>query len=336
MKNVKILSFVLWVCSDIVIFAQIPRKTVVEHFTNTKCSVCASRNPGFNSNLSAHPQIIRLSIHPSAPYSACLLYTQNPSDNDARTNFYNVYGSTPRLVINGNVISSSTNYSDANLFSSYSNLTSPFEIKLRQFKHNADSILCHVVIKAVASHSLTEALLFAALAEDTVFYQGSNGEPQHHNVLRKTLTSANGATINLPSQVGDSVVFNYKSIPLSFWNIQRMYTMAIIQDISTKQLIQAEALRSKENSAPTSIHELNNNAQFSVFPNPSNSSFTIKTSEEMDELIVVNNLGVIIANEKMSGKQTTLDFSQKPSGVYHLRILRKNVPVHTERVIVIR
>ena len=31
--------------------AQVPKKVIVEHFTNTLCSVCASRNPGFYSNL---------------------------------------------------------------------------------------------------------------------------------------------------------------------------------------------------------------------------------------------------------------------------------------------
>src|SRR6185436_4956285 len=87
--------------------AQVPKKTVVEHFTNTKCSVCAARNPGFNANLNHQANVIRLAIHPSSPYSGCLLYNQNATDNDARTNYYGVYGGTPRLVINGNVVPNS-------------------------------------------------------------------------------------------------------------------------------------------------------------------------------------------------------------------------------------
>jgi hypothetical protein len=35
--------------------AQVTKKIIVEHFTNTKCSVCASRNPGFHTNLNVNP-----------------------------------------------------------------------------------------------------------------------------------------------------------------------------------------------------------------------------------------------------------------------------------------
>ena len=32
------------------VFAQTSKKMLVEHFTNTKCSICASLNPGFYAN----------------------------------------------------------------------------------------------------------------------------------------------------------------------------------------------------------------------------------------------------------------------------------------------
>jgi hypothetical protein len=59
------------------IYAQVAKKTIVEHFTNTKCSICASRNPGFHTNLNANPAIQSISIHPSSPYSTCFLSQQN-------------------------------------------------------------------------------------------------------------------------------------------------------------------------------------------------------------------------------------------------------------------
>lgn len=112
------------------LFSQVPGNILVEHFTNTKCSVCASRNPGFQANLNAHPAVKLLSIHPSAPYSTCLLSQQNTADNDARTNYYGVYGGTPRLVINGTVISASVNYGAASVFTPFENLTKSFQINL--------------------------------------------------------------------------------------------------------------------------------------------------------------------------------------------------------------
>ena len=161
--------------------AQVPKKVIVEHFTNTKCSVCASRNPGFYTNLNAQSGVIHLAIHPSSPYAACVLSMHNPVENDGRTNYYSIYGGTPRLVIQGTVISSSADYSMSSIFAPYLGQMSPAEITIRQTKFGVDSIRSTIIIKTVASHSLTNLKLFVALAEDTVFYTGTNGEPKHFN-----------------------------------------------------------------------------------------------------------------------------------------------------------
>ena len=46
---------------------KVPLNSIVEHFTNTKCSVCGSRNPGFLTNKNRFPSLSYISIHPSAP-----------------------------------------------------------------------------------------------------------------------------------------------------------------------------------------------------------------------------------------------------------------------------
>ena len=96
--------------------AQVPKKVIVEHFTNTVCSVCASKNPGFYTNLKNQQGVIHLAVHPSSPYTSCILSKHNVSENDARTNYYGVYGATPRLAIQGVVIASNANYSSAAIF----------------------------------------------------------------------------------------------------------------------------------------------------------------------------------------------------------------------------
>jgi hypothetical protein len=105
--SLKIFSILFFVSS--ITLAQVPKKVVVEHFTNTRCSVCASRNPGFYNNYKTQAGVIHLAIHPSSPYAACVLSQHNPVENDARTNYYGVYGGTPVLVIQGVVISTSAN-----------------------------------------------------------------------------------------------------------------------------------------------------------------------------------------------------------------------------------
>ena len=89
---------------------------LVEHFTNTYCSVCASKNHGFYANLWRYPQVWHVAYHPSSPYAACPLSMANVPENDARTNYYGVYGGTPRLVIQGAVVTS-TNYADSAIVS---------------------------------------------------------------------------------------------------------------------------------------------------------------------------------------------------------------------------
>ena len=220
--------------------AQVPRKIIVEHFTNSKCSICASRNPGFFTNLNNQTNTLHLSIYPSAPYSSCHLYQQNPVDGNARTNYYGVYGSTPRLVVNGNVIPNIQDYSAASMFAPYQGLTSPVSIHIEQQKFGSDSIHATVVIKAEADNTLGSMLLFAALAEDTVFYAGTNGESRHYNVFRKALSAVTGSAINVPTAAGDSVTATFSSAANSSWNFNRIYTLALLQEASSKNVIQAE------------------------------------------------------------------------------------------------
>src|SRR5947209_5088976 len=92
------------------VFAQSPRTVVIEHLTNSACSICASKNPAFYQTLSgySYPQVLHLSIHPSSPHPNCFFSQQNPTENDARTMYYNAFGYTPVIVINGQVLPGAT------------------------------------------------------------------------------------------------------------------------------------------------------------------------------------------------------------------------------------
>ena len=91
------LAFVLLFVS-VAGFSQSPKQVVIEHFTNTKCSICASRNPGFYSVLANYPQVIHIAYHPSAPYQNCYFNLQNKPENDARTNYYNTYATLSQQI----------------------------------------------------------------------------------------------------------------------------------------------------------------------------------------------------------------------------------------------
>ena len=59
-----------------------------------------------------------------------------------------------------------------------------------------------------------------------------------------------------------------------------------------------------------------------MYPNPNNGIFSIKTSEDYNEaeLQVYNNKGVLLSRFQISGEKE-IDISDKPSGIYLLRII---------------
>jgi len=246
--------------------AQVPRKVVVEHFTNTRCSSCASRNPGFYTNLNNQSGVIHLAIHPSAPYPSCVLSMHNAVENDSRTSYYGIFGSTPRLIIQGVVVPGGTNYGAASIFTPYLGQTSPASIKIYQYKYGNDSIHSRIVIKTEAANTLTNLSLFVALAEDTINYTGSNGEPVHYDVFRKSLTGTAGVSITLPSTVGDSVIYTMSSLSNTDWDFSRIFTLAILQDATTKAVVQTENIAAETNNLATGINnEFQNELNANIF-----------------------------------------------------------------------
>jgi hypothetical protein len=303
---------ILIVLSNLSYAQQVPLQSIVEHFTNTKCSICASRNPGFYTNLNNHPSVLHLSIHPSSPYSACPLSQQNTIDNDARTNYYGIYGGTPRLVINGTIISNSANYSSASIFTPYLGLTSSFVLKASQIKKGNDSIETTVKIYKKDTSSLTSASLFMGLVEDSVFVNGGNGETSHFNVLRKSPTTSNGIIITLPLLINDSVTVKKTSYINAFWNQNRIYSLGILQHSSTKKVIQT----GKTNllSATSGLQELVSPTSIILTENSDSYSFSVFNSNggmvktgviNSDRMINVSDLStglyiIHLSNQKQS------------------------------------
>ena len=77
------------------------------------------------------------------------------------------------------------------------------------------------------------------LAEDTLFYASPNGETKYFDVFRKSLTSPSGVNITLPATVGDSAVYTMSAPYNAAWNFARIITIAILQDATTKSVVQA-------------------------------------------------------------------------------------------------
>lgn len=309
-------------------YSQVVKKVVVEHFTNTRCSTCAFRNPGFYGNYSAQTNVIHLAFHPSSPYSNCVLSQHNSLQNDARTNYYGIYGGTPRLVIQGTVISPSENYASASIFTPYLGQLSPASIKIVQSKYGNDSIRSRIVIKTEASHSLPELSLFVALAEDTLTYTGSNGEPVHYDVFRKSLTETTGISVTLPTTVGDSVVYTMSSTVNGAWNFGRIFTLAILQEAVSKEVVQSESVPASASDVAittgiSNIHSpISNIKVFSV----NNTIVVNQYVFSQNTSITIRNLtGEIIRNVILTSNYETISLPNVSSGIYLYTISNESI-----------
>jgi hypothetical protein len=216
--------------------AQIGQITVVEHFTNSNCGICASVNPGAYSTM-ANFGNIHIAFHPSSPYPSCFFSMQNAVENDARTNYYNIYGGTPRFVVNGMPIA---NVSQLNsTLSTSQGLLTNYGVRATQEYVAADSVAVRVVITKVAADTTTAATLFVGAMQDTVAQTTGNGESIHRDVFRKALSTTVGDVVVLPANIGDSIVSTYSYKVLSSWIAARMNTVAILQNTATRRAINA-------------------------------------------------------------------------------------------------
>lgn len=330
--------FILILCTFKISFGQVPKKIIVEHFTNTVCSVCATRNPGFYTNLTNQSNSFHLAIHPSSPYSSCLLNQHNVTENDARTNYYGIYGATPRLVIQGTVISPSANYSSSAIFNPYLSEQSPIQLTVNQQKFDSDSIRSQIVIKTVSAHSLANASLFVALAEDTLAYTGPNGESHHYDVLRKSITPTVGLQVNIPSIIGDSSIYTFTTAAHAGWDFNRIFTIAILQETATKEVIQVEAILATSNTFVSSVNEQNSVVESLVVFVINGTHNYIEIHSENDQNPIEFNLydlfGRKVLVKTITNAQTIIDIHQLTRGFYVYSIIQNNEITQSGKLVV--
>ncbi len=297
----------------------VPKTVVAEHYTNTYCSICASRNPGLYTNLGNHPQVLHIAYHPSAPYAACPLSMHNVSENNARTNYYGIFGGTPRLVIQGSVISASANYADAALYTSVLGQTTPFSLNVSLLPLGADSIITRVVVKKEDASALASLQVYGSLVEDTLFFAAANGESRSYDVFRKAVWGSTSLSITAPAAVGDSVVFTRTTAVNAVWVRSRMYAIVMLQD-DDKNMIQAARSANLPSAAATP--QMTKAANVTAFPNPANDKIWVQGSDSVFPLTytIYEATGRQIQQAVLEQKQSYIDIAALPKGLYTLKI----------------
>ncbi len=302
---------------SVVTLAQVPRNVLVEHFTNTRCGICANRNPGFFANLNNYPDVIHLAIHPSSPYSSCLLNQHNTAENDARTNFYGIYGGTPRLVIQGEVVGVATNYGDSSLFETQEGMMSNFGISIEQsLNASQDSVNISVTVKREGTGALSNALLFVALAEAELMYAAPNGENEHFNVFRESLFGEAGMSIALPVGVGEETTNTATVAIHPDWNLDELFSLAVLQDEISNEVLQVVSAKGEPFPVIAGINNGVEQNDLQIFPNPFTDVLSIEGLRDNQLVQVFDLLGQQVY-DSLDGNQNK-DLSALPNGPYVL------------------
>lgn len=293
--------------------AQMPKTTMVEHFTNSNCGVCAYNSHFIADTLSNFPDVIRIAFYPSSPYANCFFSMQNPIENDARTNFYGVYGGTPKLLVNGELTTLAN--LDSKLQAVALDSTS-YKLRLTQEFIAMDSVWVRLMIKKIAPDFLVDALLFIGAAEDTVFQNTGNGESVHRDVFRKALTNSVGDNILLPVNVNDSVVFNFSYKVDTGWDANRMNSIAILQNIVDKKLINA-TLSTNISPVPNKVTGYTS-SKIKLYPLPASDKLFIEKWDAFSQAQIFSMQGSLLSTQAVSGK--SIDLSSISDGTYILKL----------------
>lgn len=217
------------------LFAQPVKKYVmIEHFTNSVCSICKSRNPAFYTLINQYPNDVHhLSVHPMQPYPSCVFYQANPTENNARANYFNIFG-TPTIFLNGESVPSGSQLLPPAVLQAALTETSPLYVQVSET--NGTDRTVTVRLYGMDQMPAGNFRLHVAVAEKLVNQTTPNGETMHRDVFRDMLTDINGVPVNLPAS-GQFIEFTYPYTIPANWNANEMFALAWVQEFDTKEVL---------------------------------------------------------------------------------------------------
>jgi hypothetical protein len=297
----------------------VKKYALIEHYTNTRCGSCGASNPGFYTKLGnkLNTAVNHISYHPSFPYSSCVLYKANTSENDARAN-YNTANFTPSYIINGkggmqNVVS----FTDAILTSEIAK-TSPLEVKVKEISGVA-GWTANIKLKNYGSLTGANYVLMVALCEKTLNYTAPNGEKVHHDVFRKMISNVNGNPLIAMPTKGQEAELNLNYTLDASWKASEMYVIAWVVDPTTKEVINSGT----KFTTVVGTNDLLESENVSVYPNPAQDFIQVdlsKTSFKATSYEVFNSLGQIVLSGAANQENLRIDIAQLPINQYLVKI----------------
>jgi len=217
---------------------------LIEAFTSSTCSPCATNNPVLNAflNSSDPSKITCLAYHMNWPAPGNdPMHWYNVTDNNARRTFYGV-NAVPEGRFDG-LITLNSPYSQSTFQYYYNQRTailSPLTIIVSDSTYG-DSIYIRALIYCETSMTSHTFDFQMAVKENHIHYAyppGTNGETDFHHVMRKMLPTASGTRITLAP--GQTKILEYRIKRDTIWNAAQVSYVGFAQVVGgNKEIINA-------------------------------------------------------------------------------------------------
>ncbi|MEL6627115.1 MAG: Omp28-related outer membrane protein [Bacteroidota bacterium] len=210
----------------------VPRYVLIEHFTNTRCTLCPSRNDKMVETLEDYEGEYHLiSYHPPVPYNDDIFYLQNPTQNEARRQFYGV-GGTPIAFLWGNISNQGTTLIPTGTMNASIGQTGSLEVRVRTAYLPQQNLSVQVEVETIEPFAVAGAgdlELYVAIVENTVDYNAPNGETEHFQLFRQMLTDINGDVFSLlTAEEGSIAEKGYSYVLDPTWDVNELEVIAFV------------------------------------------------------------------------------------------------------------
>ncbi|NQT35049.1 Omp28-related outer membrane protein [bacterium] len=171
------------------------RKVLFEDFTSTTCPPCGSSAPALEAALQATSDIVvPIAIHVWWPGDTDPWWRDNQNDNRTRVQYYGV-NSVPWYVVDGvRYTDSRTTQAIQNAIEQAARDNSPLEIDLFGAIDGEDLT---IGVEITAEEDLSNVILYVALTEDHVEYNGVNAYDDHYDPMVKMYPDGNGTSFSI-------------------------------------------------------------------------------------------------------------------------------------------
>lgn len=239
-RIVIIISIFLFL-SDVV-NAQSKRYILLEHFTNTECADCKTKNDQFYNSILPNnlADAIHISYYAPYPSNSSFFHSQNTSDYTAASNHYSI-SSTPQMVMNGKLLPEGSNLIEQSVIDEFTATDPESPIIFDTFNLRDDgngNYQLGIIIATEVAQPLGNYIIRTAVVESEVEYNAPNGETVHQNVVRKMLNDFGGQEFFAPT-VGNSFLYSYAFTASAEWNKDNLYIVSWIQNVENQEVVNA-------------------------------------------------------------------------------------------------